>query len=172
MTHVSMKSLAVLACAALLGACSSGTPASGDGTSAKPDTSSVKSALSPEAVQAAAKKAKAASLPQPDPSTPDSDYVEIKSGNQLMYLYAANSGLPPDYKSMASDISSQYRRTSDQFRKHDLMKALKPKIDAGIANAKAHPYLMWSIRPELGHYDFKRKGFVVGAAIMNDGYGY
>ncbi|MEG1328871.1 MAG: hypothetical protein RSD99_28475, partial [Janthinobacterium sp.] len=41
-------------------------------------------------------KAAAASLPQADAATPSASYVDITSGNQLMYSYIALSGVPPD----------------------------------------------------------------------------
>lgn len=101
--------------------------------------------------RANAEKARLAALPQPDPSTPDSAYIPITDASQLMFLYAANSGLPPDYEQLAMQYSSDYRATQDSFRKRDLLTALTPKIDANIAEAKAHPYLLWTDRhPTLG----------------------
>ena len=146
---------------------------------------SLQAALSPHTIEQAKQKAeqeakssaeatKLAALPKPDLTTADSDYVDLHSGGQLMFLYAANSGLPPDYEKLAGDFSSEYRSTSDSFRKHDLLEALKPKIDARIADAKAHPYVIWmDSSPELSHYDFSRKGFAVGSSILSSaGYGY
>jgi hypothetical protein len=131
---------------------------------------SLSNAVSPEAVQEAAKAAKADSLPQPDWNTPDSAYVPVTKGSQLMFLYAAFSGMPADYDKMASAISQDYNMTSDQFKKHDMLAALKPKIDAGIADAKAHPYIIITEdNPNLGHYDFQRKAFPVGSALFQSG---
>jgi len=145
----------------------------------------VAQALSPYAMEQArqkaeqearvnAEKARIAALPQPDPSTPDSAYVPITDGSQLMFLYAANSGLPPDYEQLATQYSRDYRETQDSFRKRDLLTALTPKIDMQIADAKVHPYLLWTdSSPDLGHYDFNRKGFPVNTALLTDGgYGY
>lgn len=155
----------------VLGACSSHPAPS---TNAAPDSAganaSLTNAVSPEAVQQAAKAAKAASLSQPDWNTPDGAYVPISKGTQLMYLYAAFSGMPPDYDKMAATISQDYSMTSDQFKKHDMLAALKPKIDAGIADAKAHPYIVFTDgNPNLGHYDFQRKAFPVGSALFQSG---
>lgn len=120
--------------------------------------------------RANAEQTRLAALPKPDPSTPDSAYVPITDGSQLMFLYAANSGLPPDYEQLALQYSSDYRETQDSFRKRDLLTALKPKIDAQIADAKTHPYLLWTdSSPDLGHYDFDRKGFPVNTALLSDG---
>lgn len=131
---------------------------------------SLGSVLSPAAVQKAAQAAKVASLPQPDLNTPDTAYVSLEKGNQVMFLYAAFSGLPPDYNQMAQWYSSEYRMTSDAFKKHDLMAALKPKLDAGIADAKTHPYVTWiDGSPQIGHYDFNRKAFPVGSVLFQQG---
>lgn len=165
---------------AMLGACSreAATP-----PIAPPTT--VAQALSPYAIEQArqkaeqetrmtAEKSRIAALPKPDPSTPDSTYLPITDGSQLMFLYAANSGLPPDYEQLATQYSSDYRGTQDSFRKRDLIAALTPKIDAQIADAKAHPYLVWTdSSPNLGHYDFNRKGFPVNTPLLSDGgFGY
>ncbi|MFM2280003.1 MAG: hypothetical protein RLZZ444_2234 [Pseudomonadota bacterium] len=150
-----------------------------------PQPATVAQALSPYAMEqarqraeqearASVERARIAALPQPDPSTPDSAYVPIADASQLMFLYAANSGLPPDYEQLATQYSSDYRETQDSFRKRDLLAALTPKIDARIADAKTHPYLVWTdSSPDLGHYDFNRKGFPLNTALLSDGgYGY
>lgn len=110
-----------------------------------------------------------ASLPRPDLGTPEASYVKVDSGNQLMFLYAANSNLPANYEKLASSFSAEYRNTSDNFKKHDLLEALKPQLEAKIQEARTHPYVLWGVRsPELDHYDFERKGFPVGAAMLDD----
>lgn len=157
--------------AILLGACSNHPAPSAN---AAPDSANanatLSNAVSPEAVQQAAKAAKAASLPQPDWNTPDGAYVPVIKGTKLMYLYAAFSGMPPAYDKMAAAISQDYSMTSDQFKKHEMLAALKPKIDAGIADAKAHPYIVFTDdNPNLEHYDFQRKAFPVGSALFQSG---
>ena len=104
-----------------------------------------------------------ASLPQPDPARPLASYPELKSGQQVMFLYAAASRLPPDFEKMAEAYSSEYRSTSDAFRKNDLMKAIKPQIEQEIAAAVAQPYAWVELDDtDLESYDFGRKGFSVG----------
>ena len=158
---------------------------SGDPPERSAPAPSVSSVLSPYAVQqtkekfekdakVAAALAKQASLPTPDPNTPDSSYLPINNADQLMFLYAANSGLPADYQSMAENFSEDYRNIRDTFRKRDLLTALTPKLDDKIADAKAHPYLLWTdSSPGLDHYDFNRKGFAVNTALLSgSGFGY
>jgi hypothetical protein len=166
MRHIPTATFAILTATLLLGACSKSAAPSSD----SPSQSSLSNALSPAAVQQAAQAAKTASLPEANLTTPDKDYVNIDKGNEVMFLYAAFSGLPVDYDKMAQAFSSEYRSTSDAFKKHDLLAALQPKLDAGIADAKAHPYISWDDdSPQLAHYDFAQKSFQVGSAIFQKG---
>ncbi|WP_024868005.1 hypothetical protein [Pseudoxanthomonas suwonensis] len=111
------------------------------------------------ATAAAAKPA----LPQPDASRPLSAYPELKSGNQVMFHYVAASKLPPDFAKLAEAYSQEYRRTSDSFRRNDLLQAITPQLEAQIAAAQANPYGWMEVSDaDLGPYDFARKGFPVG----------
>lgn len=105
-----------------------------------------------------------AALPQPDASKPLSSYPELKSGQQIMFLYVAASKLPPDFEKLAESFSQEYRETNDSFRKNDLMQAIKPQLAEKIALAKAAPYGWMEVddSDNLGAYDFDRKGFPVG----------
>lgn len=172
-----MKIAATALAIALLTACSKSAP----NTSASSEQPSLSGALSPSAVQKAAQTAKTNSLPQPDWNTPDSAYVEITKGEQVMFLDAAFSGMPPDYDKMAQVFSSAYRMETDAFKKHDLLTAIQPKLDAGIAAAKAHPYIVWTDdTPQLGPYDFGSHSFQDNSALFaptgyisfTDAYGY
>ncbi|EIM04444.1 MULTISPECIES: DUF4852 domain-containing protein [Gammaproteobacteria] len=166
MNKTTIQSTALVAAMFVLAACS-GKQNDSAAPATKPAVSDL---LSPAVLQKAAAQAKQNSLPKPDYITPDSAYVEITKGNQLMFLYAAFSGLPPDYDKMASAFSSEFRNTSDEFKKHDLMAAIKPKLDAEIANAKAHPYvLLTDDNPGLSHYDFDKKSFQIGTAEFQSG---
>ncbi len=163
-TKIAATALAV----ALLAACSKSAP----DTAAPASKPSLSGALSPNAVQQAAQTAKATSLPQPDWSTPDSAYVDITKGSQVMFLDAAFSGMPANYDKMAQTYSSAYRMESDTFKKHDLLAAIQPKLDAAIAEAKAHPYIAWTDgTPQLGPYDFGTHSFPDSSALFtSNGY--
>lgn len=109
-------------------------------------------------------------LPHPDSSTPDSAYVPLTSGTQLMFLYNAFSGLPPDFERMANESSDEYQRSADAFRKQDLLKALIPQYQAQIADARAHPYVLWQADwTHIEHYDMARKGFPLLDSLLSDG---
>lgn len=150
-----------MAGALLLGACGKG------GAPATPPASKGGAA----AQSAAAKPARdERRLPHPDLSTPDSAYVPLTSGTQLMFLYNAFSGLPPDFERMANESSDEYQRTSDAFRKQDLLKALMPQYQARIEDAKAHPYVLWQADwTHIEHYDMARKGFPLLDSLLSDG---
>lgn len=105
----------------------------------------------------------AAALPQPDLGKPLSSYPELKSGNQIMFLYVAASKLPPDYAKLAEPFSQEYRGTDDAFRRKDLLKAITPQLDQKIAEATASPYAWMEVdEANLRAYDFDRGGFPVG----------
>lgn len=126
------------------------------------------------AVPAAAQPA-AWQLPQPDRSVPLEQYREITSGHDLMFLWLANARMPVDHAKVADDYSDEYRRTQDAFRKNDLLAALKPRIDEGIAHARQSPYLIWDSSESslLDHYDFDSKSFLVRASVLQPtAYGY
>ena len=104
-----------------------------------------------------------AALPQPDAAKPLSSYPELKSGQQIMFLYVAASRLPPDYPKLVESFSQEYRNTNDSFRRNDLIQAITPQIDQKIAEASAMPYAWMEIddNGSLDAYDFSRKGFPV-----------
>lgn len=132
------------------------------------DPASARAASEPTGMLgAAADKAKAntaaAAVPQPDASKPLSSYAEVDSGLQIMFLYVAASRLPPDFLKLAETYSSEYRETNDNFRKNDLMQAIRPQLEEKIAIAKSMPYGWMDIddSDNLGAYDFARKGFPI-----------
>lgn len=116
-----------------------------------------------ESRQAAA-QARLAALPKPDTNRSLSDYAKLQDGTQIMFLYLAASKLPPDYEQVAETLSAEYRNSTDSFRKHDLLAALKPQIDQNLAVASQQPYAWMEVEnsDNLASYDFKRGGFPVG----------
>lgn len=105
-------------------------------------------------------------LPKADPSTPDNQYRKITDPSQLLAYSTALSPLPVDYTKIAAAISQEYRQTPDGFKKHDIEIALKPKIDAMLADAKTNRYFRFDVRAQLDSYDFSSKAF--GTQISND----
>ncbi|WP_251373738.1 hypothetical protein [Janthinobacterium sp. JC611] len=145
---------ALLAITVLLSAC-------GKTDNATPAASAPVAANVAELAAKAQVKAAAASLPQADAATPASSYVDITSGNQLMYSYIALSGVPPDYAAVAQRISREYAGSNDAFRKQEVLDALKPQIDAKVSEAKTKRYLRYQINGQgaLAPYAMDKAGF-------------
>lgn len=102
-------------------------------------------------------------LPKGDPATPSSAYRRLDSGNQVMFMYYALAGLPVAYEDIAQAWSAEYRRTSDGFRRQDLLTALQPRIDASVKQAADGRYVLLEQAGSslLGRYDFAKKAFAV-----------
>lgn len=101
-------------------------------------------------------------LPQADMKRPLDSYPELRSGQQIMFLYVAASRLPPDFPKLAGRYSEEYRHASDTFRKNDLLNAIKPQLEQKIEEAEKTPYAWMQVNhANLGPYDFERKGFPV-----------
>ena len=161
------KRFAVVAALLLIGLAACGKKdeiGAGADTETAADTASIADdTLLGEAKAKGQERTQQAALPQPDLSKPLTTYPELKSGQQVMFLYAAAAKLPPDFEKMAQTFSSEYRQTSDAFRRNDLMLAIKPQIEQQIAAAAANPYAWIDLNDaDLGSYDFERKGFPVG----------
>lgn len=80
-------------------------------------------------------------LPQPDNNHPLTSYVNISDSKQVEYLYYALSGVRPDYDKIAQNDWQDYRSTSDEFKKHEMLNAITPQIDARINAAKNQRYI-------------------------------
>ena len=158
--------MAVLATALALAACGGSSDPSTDAEAPAPGT------ILDSAAQAAEETGAAAAIPQPDPDKPLSSYPELTSGQQVMFMYVAASRMPPDFEQLASTFSREYRQSNDAFRKNDLMQAIKPQLEQGIAQAADHPYAWVEVDDaSLGSYDFERGGFTVGE-FTRDHYRY
>lgn len=75
--------------------------------------------------------------------------------------YYAVAGTPPDYTAVAARLDPKFQQTSDAFAQRDAVAAVKAKLDAVIAVAKANPYArlppvlgtLPAYDLEHGHYD-------------------
>ena len=151
---------ALFAIALILSACGKK-----DADTTTPDASKPVATSTADLAAKAQVKAAAAGLPQADPATPAASYVDITSGNQLMYSYIALSGVPPDYAAVAQRISREYTSTDDAFRKQEVLDAIKPQIDAKVREATAK-------RAEAGtyYYMYDNSDYKLGFS-NGDGYG-
>lgn len=147
-------------------------PACGDkvaekqATTTRPNLSDITSEKNAAAIRAAAVQA---ATPKADKSTPPENYIELNSGNQLMFAYLGLMNTPPDYKEIADQYSKDYARSSDEFKKNDLLEALKPRIDAEIAKAKSSRYVKLSLDRPIEKYDFEKKAFPLNSSLWEAG---
>lgn len=126
-------------------------------------------ATAPKAMEAIKADVARAALPKANKDTPLEDYVEFSSGNQIMFAYLALAAMPVDYKEIASIYSRDFAQASDEFRKNDLLTALKPKIDDEVAKAGKRRYARMTIENPIQKYDFETKGFPVDEALWQSG---
>ncbi|WP_087689546.1 DUF4852 domain-containing protein [Pandoraea sp. PE-S2R-1] len=164
--------------AALIASCAMGLAACGDkvdkGANAPTDKAAAAPAnlndvKSPQAAQQLQKQMVQDSLPKADPATPDASYAELNSGNQLMFSYLALADLPVDYDQVARRMSRDYANSNDEFRKHDLLDALKPKIDGSVSQAKTQRYFRMTINNGIRQYAFDKKAFPLDSSLSEAG---
>ena len=102
---------------------------------------------------------RAAAAPKADKSVPLTEYREIDGGKALMFAYLSIDAMPVDYEMIADKVSVDYRRERDEFKRRDMLVALKPGIDREIAKAKESRYFFMVISDKLDKYDFESKSF-------------
>lgn len=157
----SVFSTVALMVAVGLGACSKG-----DGEANSTPTDANNSMSSPDGqANNMADLAKQMKLPQPDKKVGLEQYLPVKSGEVLMYVYYGLSKMPADIAEICSMLSNDYRYTNDEFKKQDILKALEPKIKENLASYANNRYLVWEsyrrLDQMIGHYDFKQKSFPI-----------
>lgn len=149
-----------------LSACKEQAPAAATPVATAP---TLADATSPKAVEAARQTVLDNAREKADKSVPLESYQTLQSGNQLMYSYLALAGLPIDYSDIARNVSSDYARSSDEFHKNDLLKALQPKIDAAVSQAKSARYFKLEMNDPVQKYDFDSKGFPLNSSVWESG---
>lgn len=153
------KTIAIAAMLAALGACAEKNSGGAEAEASLADLES------PAAMEKLSEQAAADAMPKADKSTPLGNYVELTSGHQLMFSYLKLAALPIDYNEVASLYSEDYGRASDEFVKNDLLKALRPKIDAAIATAANRRYVRLVIDDPIEKYDFTMGGFPIESGV-------
>lgn len=160
--------LTTFAAALALTACGKSEPEATKPEAAKPSLSDA----SQSKVQEKAKETIAAKAPRGDQAKELAEYAELDSGKQLMFLNLALSGMPADYERIASNISQNYNRENDTFKKNDMLKALKPGIDQEIEAAKSRRYVYLDTDDSpLETFDFNQSAFPM-KLLSTDSYRY
>ncbi|QBY56020.1 DUF4852 domain-containing protein [Cupriavidus oxalaticus] len=96
-------------------------------------------------------------------------YHKATSGVDLAYLYFALTDIPVDFDALAADVSEEYRRTTDTFKKKEMLDALRPEIQSKIAALKANPFIVLQADSSLGHYDLPSQSFPVKGLPLGPG---
>ena len=78
-----------------------------------------------------------------------------------MFIYLAMSNMPVDYEKISTILSNDYRSQNDEFKKRDILTALKPGIDAEMVKAKATRYFYMDVKASVDKYDFTTKSFAI-----------
>lgn len=105
-------------------------------------------------------------LPTADLGTPDSAYVPVTQARQVWVMYDALSGdKPTDMVLWAIDPTLM---GADPFQKKDKEATLIPQLNAEMATAKDHRYIVWvDGSGRLAPYDFDHRAFGLASALMN-----
>jgi hypothetical protein len=157
------KIIAILFCSiALLQGCSKGDQSTAP--------ASLNDAASPAQAKKAVEEKKAAAAPKANKSLPIEEYQELNSGKQLLFTYVGISTMPVDYEKIATTISNEYRGQSDEFKKRDILNALKPGVEKEIAKAKEGRYFFMDLDGKIDKYDFNTKSFTI--TELNDSASY
>jgi hypothetical protein len=120
---------------------------------------------------------------QPNPRTPDTDFLQLTSAAQVAELYFALSGDDPDYIKLTEMVDPTYSSLQNEFDKRDAVAKNRPLIDKAIEKLKGHHYFRFTIGNmsplPLEHYNFAMRSFHLttlppgsGSYLYFDGPGY
>jgi len=98
----------------------------------------------------------------PANDTASPDYIPLKSGRQLVGLYWAWAKRHVDYDDAANVLYQKYGAEKNDLLRDNMLKDLKPEIDAEIGKARNVQYLV--LEPDnasawIGNYDAEYKHF-------------
>jgi hypothetical protein len=133
-------------------------------------TVSLDDAASQVQAKQAIEEQKADAAPKADKSIPLDQYQELNSGKQLLFANLAVNSMPLDYEKIAAQISNEFSSQLDEFKKRDMLTALKPGIDKEVAKAKVGRYYFIEMNEGLEKYDFSSKSFPVTALTESTSY--
>lgn len=88
-------------------------------------------------------------------------HVKLNDRNVIFY-YEAFSNISTPAHILAPLVSKDYRDSTDEFTRHDLLKEIKPYINKEMEKAKAAQRVMVKAKVNLGEYDFDKSAFATG----------
>lgn len=113
--------------------------------------------------------APAVPLPPGDPSKPLSEYPVIDNGRiflALQHLYRPGG---PKLEELATNLSEDYAREQDAFKRQDKLKAIQPDIELLLQKARDQKHMAMDLDAGPGQvksFDFQQRAFVL--ASMED----
>jgi hypothetical protein len=108
-----------------------------------------------------------------DRATPLASYRTIEGPADIAFAAAALSKAQPDYEKLATQLDPRFSQVIDGFKRKDSLERLMPRIEAGLAQARNSRYLRLELdQPQLGAFDFGRKGFEIKAIGSLATFGY
>lgn len=114
-------------------------------------------------------------LPKGNPSTPLSQYQEIKSNKQLAYIYLSFNDSERANTQVAESFDIATYNEKEPFKKKDLVEKVKNSISSDVAKAKEDHYYYIDIEADGGRvihdYDVSTKSFkIVGIEFDTKSY--
>ncbi|MFC3651304.1 hypothetical protein ACFONN_07100 [Dyella humi] len=103
--------------------------------------------------------------PKADPSTPLSDYTRADDPSWLTYVYVSRLQDPPNDDEKMKLFSPKYFNESDAFKKHDIMTADLPTVNATLEKYRKLEYFILQTEQPFGTfallkpYDFQSQSF-------------
>ncbi len=97
-----------------------------------------------------------------DPSKPLGAYLVIDNGRKLLALKQLDQPGGPKLEELASNLSEAYAREQDAFKRQDILKALRPELDALLLGAATQRHLAMDFdadQYQVNSYDFQRRAF-------------
>lgn len=113
---------------------------------------------------AATASAQATMLPPGDPSKPLAEYVVIDSGRLLLALKHTDQPGGPKLEELAMNLSEAYAREQDAFKRQDVLKAIRPEIEALMLSAANQRHLAMDYdagQYQVNSYDFQSHAFTL-----------
>lgn len=101
------------------------------------------------------------SVDQADKNFPQEKYIEMKTGNQVLFTMLSASQDPINYEKIAGIYSNEYKSQKDINKKNDLLTTIKPEIDKGVSDAHGNRYFYMDLKDGIKAYDQGKQAFPV-----------
>ncbi|MDH5327701.1 MAG: hypothetical protein OEY58_19780 [Gammaproteobacteria bacterium] len=93
-----------------------------------------------------------------------SNGIRILTPDEVMYAYESRVDKPMAYTSFAYYLSKEYRRSRNEFRRHDILGQIIPVVDARLDEAASRKEYVLRFERDIGEYHFRTGAFHTGFA--------